>query len=152
MGEAAKAGNHIPVPTDEVGGAGIAEALEERQGCLLHRQVFRVHQRPQPELPPRLLWLRLQPAPLHRLQTLSQSLGIAREGHGVVAPDLAGELIEQQHQRQAPGGFRAPGVELTGEGLTDANLSGLAWHIRGITALAIAFVVVGALIRLGGLG
>ena len=24
------------------------------------------------------------------------------------------------------------------------------WHIRGITALAIAFVVVGALIRLGG--
>jgi hypothetical protein len=34
--------------------------------------------------------------------------------------------------------------------LTDANLSGLAWHIRGITALAIAFVVVGAFIRLGG--
>ena len=36
--------------------------------------------------------------------------------------------------------------------LTDDNLSGLAWHIRGITALAIAFVVVGGLIRLGGLG
>jgi len=36
--------------------------------------------------------------------------------------------------------------------LTDDNLSGLAWHIRGITALAIAFVVVEALIRLGGLG
>jgi putative copper export protein len=34
--------------------------------------------------------------------------------------------------------------------LSDANLSGLAWHIRGITALAIAFVGVGALIRLGG--
>jgi putative copper export protein len=34
--------------------------------------------------------------------------------------------------------------------LTDANLSGLAWHTRAITALAIAFVVVGALIRLGG--
>ncbi len=33
-----------------------------------------------------------------------------------------------------------------------AALSALAWHIRGITALAIAFVVVGALIRLGGLG
>jgi hypothetical protein len=27
-----------------------------------------------------------------------------------------------------------------------------AWHVRGITALAIAFVVVGGLIRLGGLG
>jgi hypothetical protein len=36
--------------------------------------------------------------------------------------------------------------------LSDLNLSGLAWHIRGITALAIAFVVVGALIRLGSLG
>jgi putative copper export protein len=34
--------------------------------------------------------------------------------------------------------------------LTDDNLNGLAWHIRGITALAIAFVVVGAFIRLGG--
>ena len=34
--------------------------------------------------------------------------------------------------------------------LSDDNLSGLAWHIRGITALAIAFVVVGALVRLGG--
>jgi len=28
----------------------------------------------------------------------------------------------------------------------------LAWHIRGITAMAIAFLVVVALIRLGGLG
>jgi hypothetical protein len=36
--------------------------------------------------------------------------------------------------------------------LTDENMNGLAWHIRGITALGIAFVVVGALIRLGGLG
>jgi hypothetical protein len=35
--------------------------------------------------------------------------------------------------------------------LNDSNLNGLAWHIRVITALAIAFVVVGALIRLGGL-
>jgi putative copper export protein len=34
--------------------------------------------------------------------------------------------------------------------LTDENLSRLAWHIRAITALAIAFVVVGAGVRLGG--
>jgi putative copper export protein len=34
--------------------------------------------------------------------------------------------------------------------LSDNNLSWLAWHIRGITALAIAFVVVGGLIRVGG--
>ena len=31
---------------------------------------------------------------------------------------------------------------------TDDNISGLAWHTRAIIALAIAFVVVGALIRL----
>jgi putative copper export protein len=36
--------------------------------------------------------------------------------------------------------------------LTNDNLSPLAWHIRGITVLAIAFVVVGAGIRLGGFG
>lgn len=35
--------------------------------------------------------------------------------------------------------------------INDDNLIPLAWHIRAITALAIAFVVVGALIRLGGL-
>jgi putative copper export protein len=34
--------------------------------------------------------------------------------------------------------------------LRDDTLNGLAWHIRGITALAIGFVVVGAGIRLGG--
>jgi putative copper export protein len=33
-----------------------------------------------------------------------------------------------------------------------AATAALAWHIRGITALAIAFVVVGAWIRRGGLG
>ena len=36
--------------------------------------------------------------------------------------------------------------------LRDDNLAPLAWHIRGITALAIAFVVAGAGIRLGGFG
>ncbi len=34
--------------------------------------------------------------------------------------------------------------------LTDDNLTDLAWHIRSITIVAIAFVVVGAGIRLGG--
>ncbi len=36
--------------------------------------------------------------------------------------------------------------------VSDDDLNGLAWHIRGITALALAFVVVGAMIRLGDLG
>jgi hypothetical protein len=37
-------------------------------------------------------------------------------------------------------------------GLPALVLHGLAWHICGITGLAIAFEVVGVLIRLGGLG
>jgi len=41
---------------------------------------------------------------------------------------------------------------LVGTKLRDDNLSGLAGHIRGITALAIAFVVVEALIRLADAG
>jgi putative copper export protein len=36
--------------------------------------------------------------------------------------------------------------------LSDDTLLPLAWHIRAITALAIAFVVVGAGLRLGGFG
>jgi len=36
--------------------------------------------------------------------------------------------------------------------LSDDTLAPLAWHIRGITALAVAFVVVGAGLRLGGFG
>ena len=45
------------------------------------------------------------------------------------------------------GGIVLPGFQ---ELFSPANP--IRWHIRGITALAIAFVVVGALIRLGGLG
>jgi hypothetical protein len=40
------------------------------------------------------------------LQAQRQGLWIAGEGHGRVAPDLAGELIEQQNQRRAPGRLR----------------------------------------------
>jgi putative copper export protein len=36
--------------------------------------------------------------------------------------------------------------------LRDDNLAPLAWHIRAITVLAVAFVVVGAGLRLGGFG
>lgn len=36
--------------------------------------------------------------------------------------------------------------------LSNDNLTPLAWHIRAITALAMAFVVVGAGLRLGGFG
>jgi hypothetical protein len=49
-GEAAKAGDHVPVAAGEIGGAGIAESLEQWQRHLLHRQVFFVHQRHQPDL------------------------------------------------------------------------------------------------------
>lgn len=108
IGEAAKAGDHIPVPAGKVSGAWIAELLEQRH---------------QPELPPCLLGFSRQPAALHRMQAQHQGLGITVEGHAGVAPDLPRELIQQQHQRQSPGRVRAPGVELTGDGASGQPLA-----------------------------
>ena len=82
MGEAAKAGDHIPVPASEVGGARIAESLKQRQRRLLHRQLFRVHQRHQPELPPRPLLFQLQPAQLPYGEADLVAGGFTRTGIG----------------------------------------------------------------------
>ena len=81
MRKTLEAGDHIPVPASEINGAGIGELVKQRQRLVLHRQVFRVHQRHQPELPPRLLGFGLQPAQFHRLLTQGQRLGIAGKGH-----------------------------------------------------------------------
>jgi len=75
-----------------------------------------MHQRHQPELPPRTLLFQLQPAQLHRPQAQRKSLWIASEGHGAVAPDLPRELIQQDHERQGPVRLCIPCVELTGDG------------------------------------
>lgn len=115
MWKTLEAGDHIPVSAREISSARIAESLKQRLRLLLHRQVFRVHQRHQPELPPRLLVFGRQPAQLHRPQAQCQGLGIASEGHSAVAPDLPRELIEQQHQRQSPGRLCIPCVELAGD-------------------------------------
>ena len=76
-----------------------------------------MHQRHQPELPPRLVGLGRHPAQLHRLQAERQGLGIASESFGGVAPELAGELIEQQQQRQGVLWRFAPGAQLAGDRL-----------------------------------
>ena len=117
VGEASKAGDHIPVPLRKIRRSGVHELVEQRQGSLLHRQLFAMHQRHQPELPPRLVVLRLHPAQLQRPQAERQGLGIASESLGVVAPELAGELIEQQQQRQGVLWRFAPGVQLAGDRL-----------------------------------
>ena len=117
VGEAPELGDHIPVPDGEVGRSGVNELPEQRQGCLLHRQILAVHQWHQPKLPPRLLGFGLHPTPLQRLLAQRQGLPITGKGHGRLPPELAGELIEQQHQRQpALGGF-APAAQLAGDGL-----------------------------------
>jgi len=94
VGEAAKACDHIPVPQREIRRSGVNELVEQWQRRLLHRQLLAVHQRHQPELPPRLVGLRLHPAKLQRPQAERLGLGIASESLGAVAPELAGELIE----------------------------------------------------------
>ena len=51
----------------------------------------------------------------HLFSTQRQGLRIASEGHGDVAPNLAGELVQQEHQRQATGRLSIPDVKLTGD-------------------------------------
>ncbi|MFM7513768.1 MAG: hypothetical protein ACKO3F_10500 [Cyanobium sp.] len=63
--------------------------------------------------------------------------------------DAGGGEADAAGRNRRPGN---PRPAATDSQPTHDNLAGLAWHIRAITALAIAFVVVGALIRLGGLG
>ena len=117
MGEAAKADDHIPVSAGDINSAGIAELLKQRQCLVLHHQLFCVHQRHQPELPPRLRRFGRHPAQLHRLLTQGKRLGITRKSHGGVAPDLPRELIQQQHQRQGTAWLSTPGIEFAGDRL-----------------------------------
>ncbi len=68
------------------------------------------------------------PAQLQRLQAERQGLGIASESHGGVAPELAGELIEQQQQGQAVLRRFAPGAQLAGDRLAGEALEALPHH------------------------
>lgn len=136
MGEATKAGDHVPMPERKIGRSGVNQLSEQRQGRLLHRQLLAVHQRHQPELPPRLVGLGLHPAQLQRPQAEGQGLGIASESLGAVTPELAGELIEQQQQRQAALGGFAPGAQLTGDRLAGEAQEALPHQCIKIRILA----------------
>jgi hypothetical protein len=80
-----------------------------------HADVFAVELWNQPELPPRSLRFRCDPSPLQRLQAQLQSLRISGKSLGFTAPDLTGELIQQQHQGQTAAGRTAPVVQVSGE-------------------------------------
>ena len=157
MGEAAKASDYIPVPAGEIGGAGIGELLKERQRRFLHRQVFAVHQRHQPELPPRLLRFRLQPAQLHRLQAQRQGLWVASESHGGVAPDVPRETIEQPILGQGSGRRLGPGTDLSGDGRVREPPEAIPHHaiegrILGETLAQTAFLALEEQNRLQAIG
>jgi hypothetical protein len=98
VGEAAEEGDPIPVPASDIGRAGIAEPLEHQWRCLLNRQDFARLQGHQPELPPRLLRIGLEPVLGYALLAQGKRPGIGAKGHLLGSSDLARELIPNQHQ------------------------------------------------------
>jgi hypothetical protein len=89
MGEATKAGDHIPVPAGEVGGTGIAKPLEQRQSGRLHGQVFCMRKTTQHRV---LTSIRTTPDALLRL--IQQRWSIENEWHW----DRDAQLGEEAHR------------------------------------------------------
>ena len=98
-----------------IGGGFIHVPLQQGDHRSQHADVFAVELWHQPELPPRSLRFRCDPSPLQRLQAQLQSLRISSKSLGFTAPDLTGELIQQQHQCQTAAGRTAPVVQVSGE-------------------------------------
>ena len=105
-----------------IGGGFIHMPLQQGHHRLHHADVFAVELWHQPELPPRSLRFRCDPSLLQRLQAQLQSLRISGKSLGFTAPDLTGELIQQQHQGQTAAGRAAPVVQVSGE----SELNGLS--------------------------
>jgi putative copper export protein len=82
------------------------------------------------------LWLALRAAPVESWADLSDPLG---RTIGLKLACLAGTALLAVHARL----FLIPNLEV-------ARLPQLGWHIRGVTLLAVLFVVAGAAIRFGG--
>jgi putative copper export protein len=83
------------------------------------------------------LWLALRAAPVEVWADLSDPLG---RTIALKLACLAGTALLAVHARL----FLIPKLDSTG-------LTALAWHISGVTALSVLFVVAGAAIRFGGL-
>ena len=136
MGIAAKALQLEEMAAGHIGGGSVSEVLEQRDGLGHHADVFAVQKRHQPELPPRSLRFRCDPSSLQRLQAQLQSLRISGKSLGFTAPDLTGELIQQQHQGQTAAGRIAPVVQVSSEGALNSLPEPLP-H-QGIKAVAAA--------------
>jgi hypothetical protein len=98
MGETTKPGNDIPMAPGEIERAWIGEPFEQGEPRFLCAEVFAVHQWHEPEAPAGKLELRLYPPLCHGPTANGERPLITGKGMGRFPPDLAGELIEQQHQ------------------------------------------------------
>ena len=94
-------GNGVAVALGDSKRARIGPAFKQRQSLGLHSQILTVQPWHQPELAAGSAGFRGDPVLLLRSKAQLQSLRIPRKGAGGIPPDVARELIQEQHQRQA---------------------------------------------------
>ena len=101
MGETTVNSNGVPMALGNGQGPRIRPAFKQRQRSGLNREIFAVQSGHQPELPPGATGLSSDPATLFCRDAQVQSLLISGEGLGLVSPDIARELVQQQNQCQS---------------------------------------------------
>ena len=107
----------LQVAPGHIGCGPIRVSLQQGDGLAHHGGILAVEHGHQPELTPGLQRFRRNPATLQAASAQQERPLIASKGSGLVSPDLAAELIEQQHQGQGTGGFRLPGLQFSGDRL-----------------------------------
>ena len=137
MRKASKTRNHILMTVGIVQGARqifaslcirghLRQGLESRHAALLHGGVFGVFQRQIHEHAYHFRQLHVGPA-VQRFQRQRQRLGVPGKALGRVAVNVAGELIEQQHQSQmSPGSLVLPMLQCAAQGRLHCQAKALA--------------------------
>ena len=119
MGESSVKGDGGAVTLGDSQRARVGPAFEQWQGLGLYCQILAVQARHQPELTTRLLRFRGDPSQPFGSDAQVEGLGVSGEGPGCVSPDVAGELIQKQHQCQPRSCCVAPVPEVACQSLFD---------------------------------
>ena len=100
MGESSVKGDGGAVTLGDSQRARVGPAFEQMQGLGLYCHVLAVKPWHQPELTTVSLRFRGDPALLLCSDAQVESMCVSGEGLGCVSPDVAGKLIQEQHQRK----------------------------------------------------
>ena len=99
MGKTSELRDHGSMSLGDCGSGWIGIALHQFNGLVLNVKLFAMEQRHQPELASHPFGLLVEPAVGNGLQAESYSFAVAGKCLSTAAPDMAAELIQQQHQR-----------------------------------------------------